>query len=151
MLLNDCETISLFFAGAILSAFEMVFASALILLCGACQSTNPPTSGFSAQLNAKDPAVLVPGDVIRLVFSGAPDLNQSQKIRPDGKITLPLIGEIDTAGETFAAFQQHLQTKYKAQLKNSEVAISLEGSSTRSIAVDELLRAPVKTFRVIVP
>jgi polysaccharide export outer membrane protein len=76
------------------------------------------------------------------VFSGAPDLNQSQKIRPDGTITLPLIGEISAEGKTFAAFQQELEDKYKSQLKNSEVVISLESGASRSIIVDGAVRGP---------
>src|SRR5438128_2732366 len=37
---------------------------------------------------------LVPGDVLKLSFPGAPDLSQAQKIRADGKVSLPLIGEV---------------------------------------------------------
>src|SRR5436305_14055947 len=43
---------------------------------------------------------LSPGDVIKLSFPGSTDLNQSQKIRTDGKVSLPLIGEVTAAGKT---------------------------------------------------
>jgi len=116
-------------------------AAALLLFAAACQ-TSPPPAGFPDQASANSPTVLVPGDVIGLVFAGAPDLNQSQKIRPDGKITLPLIGEVSAAGKSFAAFQAELEAKYKSQLKNTEVAISLENSNARSIIVDGAVGRP---------
>lgn len=115
-----------------------VAATALLLAGSGCETT--PTAAFSAA-EAHDPTVLVPGDVIRLEFPGAPDLNQSQKIRPDGRITLPLIGELAADGKTFGAFQQELEEKYKSQLKNTEVVISLEGSAARSIVVDGAVRS----------
>jgi polysaccharide export outer membrane protein len=117
------------------------FAAAILLLAGGCNTT-PTTTGFPVATDATAPTVLVPGDVIGLQFSGAPDLNQSQKIRPDGKITLPLIGEIAAAGKGFAAFQQELADQYKHQLKNTEVDITLEGSAARSIVVDGAVQKP---------
>ena len=46
---------------------------------------------------APSSVILSSGDVVKLSFSGAPELNQAQKIRADGKINLPLVGEVDAA------------------------------------------------------
>ena len=59
---------------------------------------------------------------------GAPELNQSQKVRADGKISLPLIGEIDAAGKRLGEFQEELAVRYKPHLKNTEVILALEAS-----------------------
>lgn len=115
------------------------FATALLLLGGGC-STPTSTSFPDQPATAADPTNLVPGDVIKLEFPGAPELSQSQRIRPDGRITLPIIGEISASGQTFVAFQKELETKYNSQLKNSEVLISLDSSSTRTITVDGAVR-----------
>jgi polysaccharide biosynthesis/export protein len=122
----------------------LFFASA-ILLFGGCDT--PSTTGFpdspttaAANAASTDPTLLVPGDVIKLEFPGAPELSQSQRIRPDGRITLPILGEVTAAGVTFVAFQKDLESKYNSQLKNSEVLITLDSSSTRTITVDGSVR-----------
>jgi polysaccharide biosynthesis/export protein len=55
-------------------------------------------------------------------------LNQAQKIRADGKLSLPLIGEVDAAGKTVSGLQSDLSTAYKSQLKNSDVLVTLENA-----------------------
>lgn len=73
---------------------------------------------------------LAPGDVIKLTFSGAPEINQTQKIQADGKLSLPLIGEVKAGGKTLSQLQGELVGTYKEQLKNSDVVVSLESSVT---------------------
>jgi len=133
--------ISSYFKAALRPLPSVIFASALVLLGGGCETT-PSTAGFQNQIDAQTPAILVPGDVIGLEFAGAPELNQSQRIRPDGKLTLPLIGEVTAAGKSFPAFQQELQDSYKHQLKNTAVTITLESSAERTIIVDGAVGKP---------
>ena len=45
---------------------------------------------------------LAPGDEISVTFSGAPELNTKQKIQPNGKVSLPTVGDV-TAGSVAAA------------------------------------------------
>jgi polysaccharide export outer membrane protein len=71
------------------------------------------------------------GDVVKLTFPGAPELNQSQKIRADGKLTLPQIGEVDATGKTLVQFQNELAKLYRPQLRNSDVLVTLESSVTQ--------------------
>jgi polysaccharide biosynthesis/export protein len=72
------------------------------------------------------PGVLGVGDVIKISFTGAPELNQSQKIPSEGKITLPLIGDVFAVGKSLKQLQDELSSRYKAQLQNSEVIVSLD-------------------------
>ena len=86
---------------------------------------------------------LVAGDVIKLTFSGAPELNQSQKIRADGKINLPLIGEVDAAGMTIGSLQSELALRYKPQLQSTTVVVTLESSVTQ-VVVSGAVKGPAK-------
>src|SRR5437764_2587419 len=83
-----------------------------------CQSNHPPTE---EQRVAPSAVALVAGDVIKLTFPGAPELNQSQKIRTDGKVNLPLIGEVPASGKTVPGLQADLAARYKSELKTSSV------------------------------
>ena len=93
-----------------------------------CTTTNPATAEQAAAPSA---VTLVAGDVIKLAFPGAPELNQSQKIRTDGKVNLPLIGEVSASGKTVPALQNELSQQYKAELKTSTVIVTLESSVTQ--------------------
>ncbi len=93
------------------------------LTLGSCQSPlpplpNPPGPHTSVRLS--------PGDVIKLSFAEETDLDQVQKIRRDGKISLPLIGEVNAAGKRVIDFQHELTRRYEDQLENPEVLVTLE-------------------------
>src|SRR6266513_3476090 len=107
------------------------FISILTFLAFAvgCQ-TEVNSATLSGQAEVPKHLILASGDVVKLTFSSAPELNQSQKVRADGKLSLPLVGEVDASGKTVGQLQSELIQLYKPQLKTPEVTVSLEGSVT---------------------
>lgn len=106
-----------------------VMAAVAVSLCTtSCATNNPATSEQAA---APAAVTLVAGDVIKLSFPGAPELNQAQKVRTDGKVNLPLIGEVNASGKTVPALQNELAQLYKSELKTSTVIVTLESSVTQ--------------------
>jgi protein involved in polysaccharide export with SLBB domain len=121
------------------------FISILIFLAfagGGCQ-TDANSTTFSGQAEVPRHVILASGDVVKLTFSAAPELNQSQKIRVDGKLSLPLVGEVDAAGKTVGQLQGELVQLYRSQLKTPEVTVSLEGSVT-TVTVSGAVAKPSK-------
>jgi len=127
----------------------------VVIACSSgCQS--PQTHVALEQASAPLPVVLSAGDVVRIVFPGAPELNQIQKIRPDGKIGLPLIGEVEAAGESLPGLQERLSRLYKTKLQNTTVVVDLEATSAAvyvSGAVNKpgkiLLERPITAFEAV--
>ncbi|PYK69387.1 MAG: hypothetical protein DME45_02505, partial [Verrucomicrobia bacterium] len=107
-----------------------------------CQ-TDANTTTLSGQAEVPKHVILASGDVVKLTFSSAPELNQSQKVRVDGKLSLPLVGEVDAAGKTVGQLQSELIQLYKSQLKTPEVTVSLEGSVT-TVTVSGAVAKPGK-------
>ena len=98
----------------------------LILLLPGCQST--PT------VAPTDPrpyitAVLREGDSIKIAFPGAPNLDTTQQVRRDGKITLSLGGEIVAAGKTPADIEKEILKLYGDQLAVKQVVVTVTSSS----------------------
>ncbi len=62
----------------------------------------PPASrpGAPSNAGASPDYRMVPGDKLRIEVYKDQQLSQSLQIRPDGKITLPLIGDVPAAGVT---------------------------------------------------
>src|SRR5688500_12142257 len=85
----------------------------LTLGCAGCQA--PRTAGFPSNISAPSTGTLEPGDVVRISFTGARQHDLVQKIRPDGRISLPLVGEVRAAGRNVAALQSDLGRLYKPQ------------------------------------
>src|SRR5207249_11173734 len=90
------------------------------------------TAKHPAQLVTKTPSYLSAGDVVKITFPAAPELNQSQKIGTDGTLSLPLVGEVHAAGKTPTELQNELANLYKPQLQDNEVLVTLE---TRALPV----------------
>jgi polysaccharide export outer membrane protein len=121
------------------------FVSILTLLACAEIGCQTETTGQSLSGQAEVPkhVILASGDVVKLTFSAAPELNQAQKIRTDGKLSLPLVGEVDAAGKTVGQLQAELIELYKSQLKTPEITVSLEASIT-SVTVSGAVHKPGK-------
>jgi polysaccharide export outer membrane protein len=105
----------------------LVFAA---LACGGCQSPLPPLPNPPGP---HTPVRLSPGDVLKLSFAEESDLDQTQKIRRDGKITLPFLGDVTAAGKRVIDLQGELTRRYKEYLENPEVLVTLESGSANVI------------------
>src|SRR6266513_1152723 len=117
-----------------LSASSCLFPFLLFaaLMCGGCQSPLPP---LPYPPGPKTAVRLSPGDVIKASYADETILDQTQKIRRDGKLSLPLIGEVTAAGKRVIDFQHELVRRYEGQLENNEVLVTLEnGTATVTIA-----------------
>ena len=107
----------------------LVFAA---LACGGCQSPLPPLPNPPGPKTA---VRLSPGDVIKASYADETIPDQTQKIRRDGKLSLPLIGEVTAAGKRVIDFQHELVRRYEGQLENNEVLVTLEnGTATVTVA-----------------
>ena len=113
----------------------LVFAA---LLCGGCQSPLPPLPNPPGPHTA---VRLSPGDVIKVAYADESVPDQTQKIRRDGKVSLPLIGEVTAAGKRVIDFQHELVSRYEGQLDNTEVLVTLE-NGTASVTVSGFANKP---------
>ena len=106
------------------------FLVCAVLTLDGCQSPLPPLPNPPGPYTA---VRLSPGDVLKLSFAEESDLDQTQKIRRDGKISLPFLGEVTAAGKRVIELQRELVRRYEDQLDNPEVLVTLENSSATVI------------------
>src|SRR5947208_11452137 len=95
----------------------LIFAA---FFCGSCQSPLPPLPNPPGPHTA---VRLSPGDVIKVAYADENVPDQTQKIRRDGKVSLPFIGEVTAAGKRVIDFQHELVSRYESQLENREVLV----------------------------
>jgi polysaccharide biosynthesis/export protein len=100
------------------------------------RTTNSVRPVIPETLIAPPPATVSPttftlreGDILKISFPGSPNLNTTQPIRTDGKISLRLVGEIQAAGMTPTDLQNKLMDLYAPQLVSKEVTVEVQNSS----------------------
>lgn len=86
-------------------------------------------SESDATSSGPQPTILRQGDTVKVTFPGSPNLNQTEQIRLDGKISLPLVGDVQAAGFTPEQLEQNLVKLYAPQISSSDVTVAIESSS----------------------
>ncbi len=110
--------------------FKWGLAIWLLAVAAGCQTQAPQPSGVKEQTTAPPQIILLrAGDVLRISFSGSPTLDTTQQIRRDGKVTLPLVGEVQAAGATTETFQQNLVKLYAPQLSSAIITVTMVSST----------------------
>ncbi|MBQ5948158.1 XrtA/PEP-CTERM system exopolysaccharide export protein [Massilia sp. ST3] len=73
-------------------------AAGCLLLLGGCASPAAPSQAALAPVN---PDYLIgPGDSVNIIVWRNPEVSMSVPVRPDGKITTPLVEDLPAAGKT---------------------------------------------------
>jgi len=66
---------------------------------------------------------LVPGDKLRIEIYKDAQLSQSLQVRPDGKVTLPLVGDVPAAGRTSNELRDAIASSLKEYIANPVVTV----------------------------
>lgn len=74
-----------------------------------------------------------PDDVLNITVWDQKDLDQTVFVRPDGKISLVLIGEIQAGGVTVAELASQLTTLYGRTIRNAQVTVSVREIRSRPV------------------
>jgi polysaccharide export outer membrane protein len=69
--------------------------------------------------------VIGEGDGLDIAVWGVKDLNSLVKVRPDGKITIPGLGDVKASGFTPTALQSDLAERFKKLVKNPIVTVTV--------------------------
>ncbi len=75
------------------------------------------------------------GDRLSIVFYGDPSLDREVKVRTDGKISFPRIGDIPAAGLTPVELSAAISELYAEFLRNPEATVIVEESGSQSVYV----------------
>lgn len=80
--------------------------------------------------------ILSPGDTLDLMVYREPDLGMRSKIARDGRVQLPLLGEVKVAGMSVREAQEHLRQLYDADyLVDPQIYLNISSYTQRKITV----------------
>jgi polysaccharide export outer membrane protein len=120
-----------------------------------CGSRYGDTSALYADAARNDPRtrpyVIGVSDVVRVTVWKDPNLSTDAAVRPDGTITLPLVGEIVAAGRTVAELHGKIVEQVSAFAKDAVVTVAVvEVNSYRFTVAGNVERPGMYTPRYYV-
>jgi len=94
----------------------------------------PASSAHAADRGtATDSYVLGPSDVITVTVWKQPTLSGSILVRPDGMISLPLLGDVQASGMTPLELADQLTTRFKKYIQDPNVSVVLTQINSKKI------------------
>lgn len=114
------------------------------------RAQNTPVPGAAASVRpwSDDEYRLGPGDKLRVEVYREAQLSQSLQVRPDGKITLPLVGDVLAAGKTSIELRDGLTTALKEYVTNPVVTvIVVEASAAQVFVIGEVANPGVQVMQ----
>jgi polysaccharide export outer membrane protein len=97
-----------------------------LALLGAASAQTASTTEVPAPVGTSGSSTdyrLAAGDKLRIEIYKDPQLSQSLQIRPDGKITLPLVGDVAAAGHTSLELRDAIGTALKEYITSPVVTV----------------------------
>jgi polysaccharide export outer membrane protein len=96
-------------------------------------------------------------DVLEVVVWHEPELTRVVPVRPDGRISLPLVGELDAAGRTASELQASVTKALAPYVRDTQVAVLVrEINASRVFVLGEVtkpggfaLRGPLSVMQAI--
>lgn len=113
-------------------------SSLLVLLAGLLLTGAAQQSAAQAAADYR----LQPGDQIEVSVWGEEELQRDVLIRPDGKFSFPLTGEVGAAGRTVSEVRTELTTKLIAYIPEAVVTVSVTGIDGNRIYVIGQVQQP---------
>jgi len=117
----------------------------LLAAVAGCQTEQFPTANLSKptanSTESTGDVQLQEGDILKISFPGSANLDTTQQIRRDGKISLPLVGELKAAGMSPSELESQLVNLYASQLVSKQVTVEVESSTFPIYVTGAVLRS----------
>lgn len=106
--------------------WKPLLIAAFAVLMGGCAKSYPPLPS-----NATVPTdyyyLIGPGDAVQIFVWGNPEVSTSVPVRPDGKITAPLVEDLPASGKTPAQLARDIEEVLAKYIKNPLVTVIVSG------------------------
>lgn len=148
--------------------FAVSALTSLCLVSFAGQAAGPaaPQTASAAAAETAQPTaaadvpadfVIGPEDVLGVVFWREPDISGDLTVRPDGRVTVPMIGELQAAGLSPSDLQSRIQTAARKYMTDPNVAVVVRVINSRRVFVTgrvttpgaHLLKGPLNVMQAI--
>lgn len=113
----------------------LLFAAAML---AACASTSHLPPAPAKVVNPEYRYVIGPGDQLDVMVFRNPELSSKVPVRPDGRVTLPLIEDLEASGKNPSALSREIEERLKKYIREPQVTVivsGIVGSATEQVRV----------------
>lgn len=82
------------------------------------------------------------GDMLEILVWREPDISRTIRVRPDGKISLPLVDDIRAADSTLPQLKDRITKALAAYVENPSVYVMLQENRSKRIYIVGMVNAP---------
>lgn len=112
-----------------------LFACSLLFCCVSLCAQQPDDPAADPADHGAMPYRIGVDDVLNISVWHEPDLTRTVPVRPDGKISLPLVGDVMAAGKTAVTLQGELKLALSKYVKDPELTVAVAEIRSRRINV----------------
>lgn len=94
------------------------------------------------QLSRANEYIIGLGDVLEVMVWREPDLTRIQTVRLDGRITIPMVGEVVASGKSPRELAAHLENKLRQLISEPSVSVMLAESKSRRYYIIGQINTP---------
>lgn len=123
--------------------FSGILLSLLICMLGSFNlsiAAEEPEAQKGADISAN--YTVGPGDILEINVWREPDLSRQVLVRPDGKITFPLIDDIQASGMTTLDLKALITEQLQGFIESPEVTVIVDQSNSRNFYISGKVNAP---------
>jgi len=103
------------------------FMFLLVLVLSACTKSYPPLEGGPPPALVSPNYIIGAGDSVNIFVWRNDELSASVTVRPDGKITTPLIEDVTASGKTPTQLARDMEKELEVYVKNPVVTVMVNG------------------------
>ena len=108
-------------------AVRIAVWTAMVAILAGCGTTYPPATDHVPRTAA--PYLVGPGDTLNVVVWRSPELSMSVPVRPDGKITTPLVEDLQASGKTTTQIAREMEQVLARYIQSPVVTVIVTGFS----------------------
>jgi polysaccharide export outer membrane protein len=108
---------------------RVLAAVAVIGLAAACAGGEPPPQTVPLTGSRAPDYIIGPGDTLRVDVYRMPELSAALPVRPDGRMSLPLVPDIEVAGKTPTELAKDIETRLRAYVREPTVSVMVTSFS----------------------
>jgi len=104
----------------------------ILAFAAGCATTHGPYDYTSEPDPRKGEFTLGPSDVLKITVWRNPELSTEAVVRPDGTISMPLVGDLRAAGRTSVQLKDEINTRLKAYIKDESAIVTVAVATINS-------------------
>ncbi len=105
------------------------------------QASNKPAEGARAA-HSDGAYVIGANDVLAINVWKEPDISRSVPVRSDGKISLPLVGELQAGGQTPRQLEEEITKRLQSYISEPEVTVIVTDSKSQKVNILGMVARP---------